>query len=63
MLLEEDVAMKNGEETRRPDRLDPKASQPAPMPSQEPDRQAADELLPFPLSPPPAPWPRVFPSL
>jgi len=29
----------------------------------EDDRHASDELPPWPISPPPMPWPRVFPSL
>ena len=63
MLLEEDVAMKKREETRRPARLDPKVNPPAPIQPEEPDRQVSDDLPWFPVSPPPVPWPRVFPGL
>ena len=62
MLLEEDVVM-NAEEVRLPSRPLRKAP---PLPSQcppEEECQAADEGPPLPISPPPMPWPRVFPSL
>jgi hypothetical protein len=36
--------------------------QPLPHPREE-GFQAADEMPPLPISPPPMPWPRVFPSL
>jgi hypothetical protein len=63
MLLEEDVAMKKVEESRLPPRPSGEANQlAAPHPDTE-QRSAADELPPFPISPPPLPWPRVFPSL
>lgn len=40
-------------------------SQEAPLLPSPPaeERQAADEMPPLPISPPPMPWPRVFPSL
>lgn len=62
MLLEEDVVM-NVEEVRsasRPSREAPPAQ--APFLPEEPC-DAADEMPPFPISPAPMPWPRVFPSL
>jgi hypothetical protein len=61
MLLEEDVVMKKVEEIRLPPRPTRGADQAAQQPKEE--RQAADELPLFPISPPPMPWPRVFPSL
>jgi hypothetical protein len=64
MLLEEDVVM-NVEDSRLPPQQ--------PLPEQEREcrttnepttnEPATDEPLPWPLSPPPAPWPRVFPGL
>ena len=64
MLLEEDVAMKKPpEETRPPPRPAGQAPQPAPVRQDDTDRQAADDLPPVPISPPPMRWPRVFPSL
>jgi hypothetical protein len=65
MLLEEDVAM-NVEDIREPPR--PLREVPPPQP-REPDRECGTEdktenETPWvPLSPPPAPWPRVFPGL
>jgi hypothetical protein len=59
MLLEEDVVM-NAEEMRLPSREAPPL--PSPRPPEE-ESQAADEMPPLPVSPPPMPWPRVFPSL
>jgi len=53
----------NAEEVRLPSRPLRKAP---PLPSQcppEEECQAADEGPPLPISPPPMPWPRVFPSL
>lgn len=47
-------------------RLPPRPSREAPMPSPRPpdeDCRAADDRPPWPISPPPLPWPRVFPSL
>jgi hypothetical protein len=62
MLLEEDVVM-DAEELRLP----PRSSRDAPPPPSprlpEEECQAADEMPPLPISPPPMPWPRVFPSL
>ncbi len=59
MLLEEDVVM-NAEEIRLPSRELP----PPPSPSlPEEEWQGADEAPLLPVSPPPIPWPRVFPSL
>jgi len=63
MLLEEDVAMRKPEETRLPPRPAREAPQPAPVREDDTDRQAAEELPSLPISPPPMPWPRVFPSL
>jgi hypothetical protein len=62
MLLAEDVVM-NPEENRFPSR--PAREAPLPQTPSRPEEecQAADETLPFPVSPPPIPWPRVFPSL
>ena len=57
MLLEEDVVM-NAEEMRLP----PCEAPPLPSPC-PPESQAADGMPPLPVSPPPMPWPRVFPSL
>jgi len=55
--------MKKVEESRLPPRPSGEANQlAAPHPDTE-QRSAADELPPFPISPPPLPWPRVFPSL
>ena len=63
MLLEEDVAM-NAEEipslSHRPSQEAPPL--PSPCPPEE-ESQAADEMPPLPISPPPMPWRRVFPSL
>jgi hypothetical protein len=62
MLLEEDVAM-NAEEIRSLSRPSQEApALPSPCPPEE-DCQATDEVPPLPISPPPMPWPRVFPSL
>jgi hypothetical protein len=62
MLLEEDVVM-NAEEIRFPSRPSQEAPPlPSPRPLEE-ECQAADETPPLPISPPPMPWPRVFPSL
>jgi hypothetical protein len=62
MLLEEDVVM-NAEEVRVPSHPPREAPlPPLPHPPEE-ARQAADEMPPLPISPPPMPWPRVFPSL
>jgi hypothetical protein len=61
MLLEEDVVMKKVEEIRRPSRPSREAPPSPPQPEQE--CQADDELPCFPISPPPMPWPRVFPDL
>jgi hypothetical protein len=63
MLLEEDVAMKKPEETRPPPRPAGETPQPAPIRQDDTDHQAADDLPLLPISPPPMPWPRVFPSL
>jgi hypothetical protein len=63
MLLEEDVAM-NVEDIRVPPR--PPREVPPPQPREpEPDHecQTENETPWVPLSPPPAPWPRVFPGL
>jgi hypothetical protein len=63
MLLEEDRVMEKSEEIRQPScavRDEPL------LPARrhdEDDRHASDELPPWPISPPPMPWPRVFPSL
>jgi len=62
MLLEEDVVMKKVEEIRLPPRPSGDAIPALPRPPEE-ERQAADELPLLPISPPPMPWPRVFPSL
>lgn len=51
------------EETRLPFRPPHEAPPlPLPLPPEE-ECQAADEMPPLPISPPPMPWPRVFPSL
>jgi hypothetical protein len=53
----------NAEEIRLPSRPSQEAPPlPSPRPLQE-ECQAADETPPLPISPPPMPWPRVFPSL
>ncbi len=53
----------NAEENRSPSRpLDKVPSLPSPSLPEE-ECQAADEMPPLPISPPPMPWPRVFPSL
>jgi hypothetical protein len=53
----------NAEEIRLPLRPSHETPpMPAPSPPEE-DCQAADEMPPLPISPPPMPWPRVFPSL
>jgi len=62
MLLEENVVMNKVEEIRLPSRPSREAS-PAPPRQPEQGSQAADDLPAFPISPPPMPWPRVFPSL
>ncbi len=54
--------MKKVEEIHLPPRPSRDAI-PAPPRQPEQERQAADELPPFPISPPPMPWPRVFPGL
>jgi hypothetical protein len=62
MLLEEDVVM-NAEEVRLPSRP-LREMPPLPLPPlPEEECQVADETPPLPVSPPPMPWPRVFPSL
>lgn len=50
----------NAEEIRLPSRTAPPPPSPCPR---DDDRPAADEMPPLPLSPPPMPWPRVFPGL
>jgi len=50
----------NAEEMRLPSREAPPL--PSPRPPEE-ESQAADEMPPLPVSPPPMSWPRVFPSL
>jgi hypothetical protein len=56
--------MKKVEEIRRPTRPSRKEP-PSPPPHPEPEQecQAENELPCFPISPPPMPWPRVFPDL
>lgn len=61
MLLEEDVVM-NAEEIRLPLRSPHEMPPPSPCRTED-ECQAADEMPPPPISPPPMPWPRVFPSL
>jgi len=54
----------NAEEIGLPFRPLREMPPPQPLPAQpEEDYQAADEMPPLPLSPPPMPWPRVFPGL
>ena len=62
MLLEEDVVMEKDEESRiiRPSR---EPSPPKPPRAHDEHGCDAEDPLPFPLSPPPMPWPRVFPGL
>jgi hypothetical protein len=63
MLLEEDVVMKKVEEIGRPPRP-PRETPPPSLPVQPGQQCQADDEPPlFPISPPPMPWPRVFPSL
>jgi len=53
----------NAEEIRLPSRPPREAPlPPSPQPPAE-ECQAADEMPPLPISPPPMPWPRLFPSL
>ncbi|SKA13020.1 hypothetical protein SAMN02745126_03732 [Enhydrobacter aerosaccus] len=63
MLLEEDVVM-NQEEIRVPPRPVREASPELPRRDDD-QQQAADETPAFSYAPtpPPMPWPRVFPSL
>jgi hypothetical protein len=62
MLLEEDVVM-NVEEFRLPPSPSREAPpRQAPLPPEE-QCQGDDDVPPIPISPPPIPWPRVFPSL
>jgi hypothetical protein len=63
MLLEEDVVMERNQENHLPSR--PVGDNPVPPPArqQNDDRQASEEMPPWAISPPPMPWPRVFPSL
>jgi hypothetical protein len=63
MLLEEDVVMERDEEIGSPSRPIRDNTQPPPAPRDEDDQQASDETPPWRISPPPMPWPRVFPSL
>ena len=63
MLLEEDVVMEKHEESHLPIRPVRDDRLPSPPPPDEDDRQASDEAPFWPISPPPMPWPRVFPSL
>ena len=68
MLLEEDVVMERNEELRLPARSTrDDDTLPLPVPAKEDDRQASDEQPheqpPWAVSPPPMPWPRVFPGL
>jgi hypothetical protein len=61
MLLVEDVVM-NAEETRFSVPVPEAPPLPPPCLADE-ERQGTDEMPPLPISPPPMPWPRVFPSL
>jgi hypothetical protein len=61
-VLAEDVVM-NTEEIGLPSGLLGEALPLPPPCLPEEECQAADETLPLPISPPPMPWPRVFPSL
>lgn len=62
MLLEEDVVM-NTEDFRLPS-LPSGETPPLPSPwLADEEYQTPDEISPLPISPPPIPWPRVFPSL
>jgi hypothetical protein len=64
MLLEEDVVMEKREEIRPALRPPRDTIVPPPAPRDEEDRQqVSDETPPWTISPPPMPWPRVFPGL
>jgi hypothetical protein len=54
--------MKSHEEIRQPLRRHDKAPFPAECQRDEECRDRGEDL-PFPIAPPPVPWPRVFPSL
>lgn len=54
--------MKSHEENRQPLRPDLEAPLPVECRREE-ECQDHDEALPFPIAPPPMPWPRVFPGL
>ena len=61
MLLEEDVVMERHQEIRQPIRPMREPDRPPPPPEERCD---GEELSPpLAVSPPPMPWPRVFPSL
>jgi hypothetical protein len=62
MLLEEDVAVQNHEEIPQPPRRHEEAAFPAEC-RREAECRDRDEEPTFPITPPPMPWPRVFPSL
>jgi hypothetical protein len=63
MLLEEDVVMKRNEEIDL--QSQPMRDRAPPLPDRQPDddRHACDQTPLWPISPPPMPWPRVFPGL
>jgi hypothetical protein len=55
--------MKKLEEIRLPPPPAREDPQPVPIRPDDADCHASDDLPPLPISPPPMPWPRVFPSL
>jgi hypothetical protein len=63
MLLEEDMVMERREEIDLPSRPMRDKTPPLPACKHDDDQYAADEAPLWPISPPPMPWPRVFPSL